>query len=298
MNVLPYLQPLDLLDKQQVELGEIQKGTISTVEPFKHRPTMVLHYQEGVIERGLRNVICEEEFAVYVNDAHLVNLVCSQAALRELAYGFLYSEQIIGSLDDVEYCAINEKAMNASFFLRVPVAKPSCITISSGFGGKVFLSSQSSLQKQCRILSGGEIDSTTQDISPEDFKRKISWVINAVHEMNDYALAYATTRGIHCSALFSNDELIACFEDIGRHNTFDKLAGHCLLRGIPTVGMFLTTTGRVSAEMMRKALRVGVCGVASLSGPTDAGIALAQESGILLVGYVGSSSAIIYSGMA
>lgn len=72
------------------------------------------------------------------------------------------------------------------------------------------------------------------------------------------AREYAATRGTHCSALFCRDEMVALYEDIGRHNTFDKLAGHCLTRGIDATGFLLATTGRVSSEMLRKAARLGV----------------------------------------
>ena len=96
---------------------------------------------------------------------------------------------------------------------------------------------------------------------------------------------YARTRGMHCSALFRGGEMLGCFEDIGRHNTFDKLAGHCLLEGLSMEGALLTTTGRVSAEMMRKAVAMGVAGVVSCSGPTDVAIALAREAGVALAGY-------------
>ena len=105
--------------------------------------------------------------------------------------------------------------------------------------------------------------------------------------MDEAAVEYHATRGMHCSALFRDGEMLGCFEDIGRHNTLDKLAGHCLLNGIPAQGALLATTGRVSAEMCAKALRLGVAAVASCSGPTDQAVRLAREAGVMLVGYAG-----------
>lgn len=114
--------------------------------------------------------------------------------------------------------------------------------------------------------------------------------------MQSNAPEHAATRGMHCSALFGGGGMIGCFEDIGRHNTFDKLAGHCLLNAIPTQRTLLTTTGRVSAEMMRKALRLGVEAVASCSGPTDVAIRLARDAGVMLVGYAGrGEEALVYA---
>ena len=109
------------------------------------------------------------------------------------------------------------------------------------------------------------------------------------------AREYAATRGTHCSALFCRDEMVALYEDIGRHNTFDKLAGHCLTRGIDATGFLLATTGRVSSEMLRKAARLGVGTVASLSGPTDAAVREARGRGMTLAGYVNSSRLTLYA---
>ena len=130
----------------------------------------------------------------------------------------------------------------------------------------------------------------TEDFWTEGFQVEpfsIDEVFLAMAAMNAAAVEYYATRGIHCSALFRDGRMLGCFEDIGRHNTFDKLAGHCLLGGVSPEGALLTTTGRVSAEMCAKALRLGVSGMASCSGPTDEAVRLAREAGLMLVGYAG-----------
>ena len=101
---------------------------------------------------------------------------------------------------------------------------------------------------------------------------------------------------MHCSALFDGTNLVAHFEDVGRHNTFDKLAGYCMLEGIDPKGGLIATTGRVSGEMMRKAIRLGACAVATLSGPTDVAVDLANKANVMLFGYVRNGSATLYAG--
>lgn len=241
----------------------------------------------GAVAPELRGAICERELAIIANGEPLVRLLCSAASLRELAHGFLYSEGVVGSLGQIAAFDLDEQAMVASFALVGSVEKPSCPTVSSGFGGKVLRSpltgsgapGAAAEKPRAGTTSGvanrGHVDLAATALSMSE----------AVQVMTANAPEYARTRGMHCSALFRGGEMLGRFEDIGRHNTFDKLAGHCLLAGLSMEGVLLATTGRVSAEMMRKAIAMGVAGVVSCSGPTDVAIALAREAGVALAGY-------------
>ena len=64
---------------------------------------------------------------------------------------------------------------------------------------------------------------------------------------------YEQTGGVHTSALADAENLIVVTEDVGRHNTIDKIQGECLLRGLTTKDRILLSTGRISSEMMLKA---------------------------------------------
>ncbi len=264
----------------------VQPWLLRDLEPetFPRASISVVRYRDGVAYRETQSTICERELVLIANGEKLVNLLCSDSALRELAYGFLYSEGVIAGLSDVQSCSIDKSAMTATFNLNVPVQKPSCPTVSSGFGGKALHPLSSSLPVSF-IEARDEGSFAIDD------------VMKAVGVMRSFAREYTITRGIHCSALFARGIPLASFEDIGRHNTFDKLAGRCLLDGMEAHGAILTTTGRISGEMVRKALRLGVSGIASLSGPTDKAVSAAKEAGILLAGYVRESSATVYAGI-
>ena len=75
-------------------------------------------------------------------------------------------------------------------------------------------------------------------------------------------------------------------EDIGRHNTVDRIAGEALLGDRLTAGKAILTSGRISSEMLVKASRLGIGVVASRTSPTELAVSLAQEAGIALLGYV------------
>jgi FdhD protein len=84
-------------------------------------------------------------------------------------------------------------------------------------------------------------------------------------------------------------------EDIGRHNTLDKIMGECLLMELSTKDRLLLTTGRISSEMLSKASKMETPIVISRSSPTDQAILLAQELGITLIGYVRGNRLSAYS---
>ena len=277
---------------------------IQATAAFPRASVPVLSFREGELRPVFREAICECALRIVANGRALVNLLCSHAALRELAYGFLLSEGVVGSLADVRACELDEVGMTASFELAVPVRLPACPTVSSGFGGKVLRSPLGAPRRgfddadelagkrgvgpaACAPTWMGTVRQAPAGGGARSASAAISGIMDSLNTMAVHAPEHAATRGMHCSALFRGGELLGCFEDIGRHNTFDKLAGHCLLNGIPTVGTLLTTTGRVSGEMMCKALALGVAGVASYSGPTDVAISLARDADVMLVGYAG-----------
>jgi FdhD protein len=106
---------------------------------------------------------------------------------------------------------------------------------------------------------------------------------------------YRLSGGVHASAMFSNHTLLFSAEDLGRHNTLDKIAGQMILQGEPVPHPILTTTGRVSLEMMQKAAMIRAGFVISRTSPTAASIELAGQMGITLIGYAGKERMKVYT---
>jgi Molybdopterin-guanine dinucleotide biosynthesis protein A len=106
---------------------------------------------------------------------------------------------------------------------------------------------------------------------------------------------YRSSGGIHSAAAGRNGELLLYSEDLGRHNTLDRIAGEALLRGMSLDGTMLATSGRVSTEMVAKSLLLGVDVIASRTSPTDMAVELCNRHGICLVGYVRGGKFTVYS---
>ena len=112
------------------------------------------------------------------------------------------------------------------------------------------------------------------------------------------ALHYQRSRGIHGAALADADRLLIVAEDVGRHNAVDKVKGEALRLGIATEDRLLLSTGRVSSEMLLKAARMGVPVIASRTSPTEMAVALAEQLGVTVCGYVRPDGLNVYAGDA
>ena len=118
-----------------------------------------------------------------------------------------------------------------------------------------------------------------------------------MRDLNENANLYNQSRGVHTSGLYDaeNGTRLVLAEDVGRHNTLDKIRGECLLAGIDTNDRVLVTSGRISTEMIGKARKMDVPLVVSRTSPTATSIQLANAWNITLVGYVRATRLRVYT---
>jgi FdhD protein len=110
------------------------------------------------------------------------------------------------------------------------------------------------------------------------------------------ATFWRQTGGVHACALAGEDGIVLFAEDIGRHNAFDKIMGAALLGGIDVSDKFVLTTGRISAEIVSKAVACRVPMLASRSAVTSLGVKLARRFGLTLVGFLRGRRMNVYTG--
>ncbi|UCC59414.1 MAG: formate dehydrogenase accessory sulfurtransferase FdhD [Dehalococcoidia bacterium] len=219
----------------------------------------------------------EIELTIYVEGEELLTILCTPTRLTHLVLGFLYSEGIITGKDDIASMRVCEDDQLADVRLSKPGYKPPPQrTLASGCGGGVSF-----------ISEGRKINSNIV-IPPGS-------ILSLMKRMNQRADLYRACGGVHTSALADAENILVIAEDIGRHNTLDKIMGQCLMTGLSTRDKLLLTTGRISSEMLGKASMMEAPIVISRSSPTDRSISLARELGITLVGYARGDRLSAYS---
>ena len=120
-------------------------------------------------------------------------------------------------------------------------------------------------------------------------------VFHRMSDLRSAARLYNQIRGVHTAILGNSERLLISAEDIGRHNTIDKIAGKAMQANIDTHDCILLTSGRISSEMLTKARRMGIPLVASRTAPTSIAVRLAQAWNICIAGYVRRGSMRIYT---
>jgi FdhD protein len=224
-------------------------------------------YSEEGWERASVHAPVEKEITIYVNRQELVTILCTPSKLNFLVLGFLYAEGIISGMSDVLTMRVCDEESEVDVLLsdpeyQLPTQKR---TLTSGCGGGATFRTQ-----------GEKVDSSLV-VSPEDVLSLMKRLLQEQMQL------YQLSGGVHASALADSKNLLIVAEDIGRHNTVDKIQGECLLRGISTRDRLLLSTGRVSSEMLLKAARMQVPVVVSRHSPTGSAVALARDLGIALV---------------
>jgi len=216
---------------------------------------------------------------IFINGEEWLSILCSPHNLTCLVVGLLCSEGIISRPDEIACLRVCAEDGVAEVRLSLPVSLQVRRVLTSGCGG----GSMSRFQEEKVTSVDGDLE-----MGP-------SQVTALAGDLARAAEFHRLSGGTHTSALSDGEKLLVLAEDIGRHNTLDKILGQCLLMGIPTRNRLLITTGRISSEMVLKAARMAVPLVISLTSPTAYAIALAQRTGMTLVGYARGSRFNVYT---
>ncbi len=238
-------------------------------------------YGPGGVHKQNGDVIVETPVSLTVNGDVWLTFMCTPVDLEPMAVGFLYNEGVIttqNEIADVRLCASGD---NVDVWLHHSVEKPDRWRRTSGCTGGV-----TSVEME---------DSTVYDSALPSVAMPASQVGHLMELLLQSQTLYRASGGVHTSALSDGEKLVIITEDIGRHNTLDKIAGRLLLEQTPLNRRVIITTGRISSEMLQKSRRMGVSVVISRTSPSSLSIELAKRHAIALIGYARRDRFTLYS---
>lgn len=227
-------------------------------------------------------VISEAAVSLTVNGEVWLSFMCTPSDLDALAVGFLFNEQIIAEKEEIASVRVCERGDNVDVWLYHGVEKPAQWLRTSGCSGGITRADGD----QARFT---RVKITALPVISPDL------LLACMDQLLQAQEVYREARGIHCSALSNGQRVVFQAEDIGRHNTLDKLAGRLLLEPVSIFPRIILTTGRISSEMLTKSARLKADVVLSRTSPTTHSIQLAADLGITLVGYARRSQMYVYT---
>ena len=234
----------------------------------------MLRYENGVLSEIPNDMPAEYPLKLTVNGREIATLVSSPHELRFLVAGFLRTQGFVKETGDFLAMGVCDESGEANVRIRGEIPERLTPVLTSGCGTGISFSFNAGVPKSA----------PPETVFPPEV------IFAMMREMARLSVRYGRHGGIHSAAVSDGTSILLHAEDLGRHNTIDRLAGQALLTGIDLSGCLLLTSGRVSTEMAAKAASFGVALIASRTSPTDMAVRICREAGIGLVGYVRSDS--------
>ena len=233
-----------------------------------------LFVEGGQVRKGEGWVAIEGQYGLYLNDTLVDTIVVSPAELEAHALGYVVTE---GLVEPGEVKEVRQK------------------------GGRVFV--------RTRGNSGGVLPETVwrssayrsrvgnpRPLVPSPVTVEPALIVQCARQINELAESWKKSGGVHISLLFNLEgDLIATAEDIGRHNSVDKVVGYALLHNVVLQETILTCSGRQPEGMILKAARARIPICITKAASTDRGIEQADRSGVTLIGLARGEAFTIYT---
>ena len=244
-----------------------------------------INVHSNVRESVLEEVAMETPVNLFVNSEYVITLLSTPELQKELALGWFFDEGVLKSFDEVEDIVVNEDRVNVITEHPIEKERLQVVSVSRLLTTACGLSAS----KFMRV-----INEAGKKLVESDYKVKATDIIKMI-SMLERGKLHELTRGVHVAALFEDGKLVALAEDIGRHNTIDKIIGIGILSKTNFSNAVVVSSGRQPADMVLKAARMGIPLVVSLAGPIRSGIIAAENTGVTLVCFVERRQIKIYS---
>ncbi len=239
--------------------------------------TEIITIDHGRWQAGQRQLVAEYPLKLVVNDRELTTLIASPHQLNYLVTGFLRLQGLIQKKSDLLLMGICQKEGEAQVRIKGELPTQLRQVLTSGCGGGISFN----------LPQATPIAATT-------VRYTFSQLQQAMAQLTQLAEAYSTHGGIHSAGVSDGEQILLYAEDLGRHNTLDRIAGEALDKGIDLRGRLLVTSGRISSEMAGKSSQLGIALLASRTSPTDMAVQLCAQAGMTMVGYLRGGRCEVY----
>jgi len=223
-----------------------------------------------VFESLKRFVVLEEMIDAYINGDFYASFHCLPTQTRELIVGHLLTEGIAEDVKNI----IDIEVSGKNIYIRLPEDDSSAfrrqrlITTFCGGNIQLHLSGKADRLRFNRVKFSAET------------------VFKSIEVLNRFSSLYKVSGGAHSAALVNGEcNIISFAEDIGRHNAVDKVVGDAALKGADITKLLLASTGRLTSEIVAKAIQVGIPVLVSLAAPTSLSLKIANNFGLTLIGF-------------
>ena len=246
---------------------------------------------------GPDHVAAEEPLELRIGGVPLAVVMRTPGHDHDLARGFLVTERVVarpGDIESIRHCpdAKDEAEDNVMTVVLAPAVDVDLARLRRN----LYASSS------CGICGKASIEDVMQSAPAlsDDMRIAASTLYALPARLRAHQDVFARTGGLHAAALFDqNGELVVVREDIGRHNAVDKVVGWALdAARIPLTAHVLLVSGRVSYEVVQKAVAARIPLVAGVSAPSSLAVGLARAANLTLIGFLRGRRLCAYAGEA
>lgn len=244
-------------------------------------------------ERRSIHIPVERPLTVFVDKRELVTLMTLGASPELLVLGYLRNQRLIASASEIDSITVDWEVHSAAVRTRAGIhsftQKTARRVVTTGCGqGTVF----GDLMSEVETLRLPE---------PPSARIRQSTLQGILEVMRQRDSIHRKAGSVHGCALFRGAEMLVTFEDVGRHNAIDTIAGWMWTHGDGSDGVrgadkIFYTTGRLTSEMVMKAALMGVPIIVSRNGVTQMGLDMARQLGMALFGRAANRHFICYAG--
>jgi FdhD protein len=247
-----------------------------------HQKIKIVQYRDGSSSETDDFIASEKKLRIFSNEHEILSLMCTPTMVKELVIGFGLSEGLLKQHEQQqEWCSERIEIFwrDEEIEVHLPIAVPeSAATLTSGCAKGVTFASNEKL-------------SAIQD----GFHASTGAIIELYKRFQKKSELFRTTGGVHAAALCDEEDILIFAEDIGRHNAVDKIIGYAFLENIPMQKKILLLSGRLSSEIINKAVRAQVPLLISRAAPTDLAVEIAKKYNVTLIGFLRGQKLNIYS---